>query len=55
MCRDVSCIILKQLENEKLGIEMESKYSDKSRYCASVSFADDVDAFSNGKNAKSKI
>ena len=55
MCRDISCLIIKQLETEKLGIILKSKLLQLKEQCVSVSFVDDTDFVSEGQEYESKM
>ena len=43
ICRDISCLIIKQLEVQNLGISFLSLVTAISILCSSVSFVDDTD------------
>ena len=43
MCRDVSCLIIKQLEKENLSVIFKALENQQIEQCVSVSFADDTD------------
>ena len=55
MCRDVSCLIIKQIENQNLEIEIKSIILGLIEHSVSVSFVDDTDLFSNGDEVKEKM
>ena len=48
MCRDISCLIIKQLENDNLGIIFKSNINQIEEQCVSVSFVDDTDFVTEG-------
>ena len=51
MCRDISYLIIKQLEVKNLGVCFLSLVILVSILCASVSFVDDIDLAAQGNNA----
>jgi len=55
MCRDISCLIIKQLEKEQLGIIFKSNLTHLKEQCVSVSFVDDTDFVSEGQDHESKM
>ena len=55
MCRDISCIIIKQLEIQNLGIWFISLLTGLRLLCASISFVDDTDLVADGSNAMHKM
>ena len=55
MCRDISCLIIKQLEIQNLGILFLSVITYASILCSSISFVDDTDLVADGTNATPKI
>jgi len=55
MCRDVSCLIIKQLENKELGIICKSPSSQTREQCVSVSFVDDTDFITDGNQYEDKM
>ena len=50
MCRDISCLIIKQLEMQNLGAYFLSLVTLASIVCASVLFVDDTDLSAQGRN-----
>ena len=55
MCRDVSCLIAKVLENKKYGINIKSKASKEEQLCTSVAFVDDIDLAEDGPQAQDNM
>ena len=55
MYRDVSYIIIKQIENQNLGIKMKSMISDLIEHGMSVLFVNDIDLFSDSDEVEEKI
>ena len=55
VCRDVSCIIIKVIENKRLGVFFTNKESGEAIQCVSVAFVDDTDFMTNGENALNKM
>ena len=55
MCRDISCLIIKQLEIQNLGILFLSVITYASILCSSISFVDDTDLVADGINATPKM
>jgi len=50
MCRDISCIIIRQLEVQNLGVCFLSLVTLMTVLCASVSFVDDTDLAAQGEH-----
>ena len=55
MCRDISCLIIRQLEVENLGICFLSLVTLITVLCASVSLVDDADLAADGENSVSQM
>jgi len=55
MCRDISCLIIKQLEKKNLGIEFLSKTTQVNTLVAAVSFVDNNDLAVDGDNSKVRM
>ena len=55
MCRDVSCIIIKVIENKRLGVFFINKLTGEVIQCVSVAFVDDTDFMTDGYNALEKM
>ena len=55
MYRDVSYLIIKQIENKNLGIEMKSIILGLKEHGVLVSFVDNTDLFSDGNEIKEKM
>jgi len=55
MCRDISCIIIKVIENKRLGVVFENQATGERIQCVSVAFVDDTDFMTNGENSVEKI
>ena len=54
MYRDVSCIIIKVIENKRLGVFFINKLTGEVIQCVSVAFVDDTDFMTDGENALKK-
>ena len=54
VCRDASCIIIKVLENEKLGMKFKSKLSQMETLISAIAFVDDVDLVAEGKEVEKR-
>ena len=50
LCRDMSCMIIKVLEKEELGIKYKSKLSQKEMMILAIAFVDDTDLVAEGTN-----
>ena len=48
-CRDVSCIIVRSIENKNLGMKIKDPYTYHEELRTSLAFVDDTDFFSNGQ------
>ena len=55
VCRDTSCLILKVIENENLGMNFDSNVTQKSMHVAAVSYVDDNDLVTDGVNVEDKM
>ena len=55
VCRDTSCLILKEIENNNLGMNFESRITQESIQVAAVSYVDDNDLVSDGSNVVDKM
>ena len=55
MCRDISCLIIKQLETQNLGIWFISLLTGLRILWHSISFVDDTDLVADGTNATQKM
>ena len=55
LCRDTSSLIIKQIEDQNLGIILQSLLVNISEQTVSVSFVDDTDLMTNGENNEIKI
>ena len=55
MCRDVSCIIIRVIENNLLGVLCINKISKEIIQCAAIAFADDTDFMTDGEEAQSQM
>ena len=54
VCRDTSCMIIKVLENEKLGIKFKSKMSQLETLTSAIAFVDDEDLVAEGKEVEKR-
>ena len=50
MCKDISCLIVRQLEVQNLGVRFLSLVTLMTVLCASASFVDDTDMVDQGEN-----
>jgi len=55
MCRDISSLIIKQIENENLGIIFQSPVKEVQEQSVSVSFVDDTDFIAEGHQYQQKM
>ena len=55
ICRDISCLIIKQLEVQNLGICFLSLVTAVSILCSSISFVDDADLVVDRDNATEEM
>jgi len=55
MCRDISCLIIKQIENQGLGIKFKSPIKNTSEQSVSVSFVDDTDFIAEGQRYEQEM
>ena len=55
MCRDIPCLIIKQLEKEKLGIIFKVLSNKKTEQYVSVSFVDDTNFITEGNEYDRKM
>jgi len=55
VCRNTSCLILKVIENNNLGMNFQSRVFNESIQVAAVSYVDDNDLVSDGDNAAEKM
>ena len=55
MCRDVSCIIIRVIENNLLGVLCINKISKEIIQCAAIAFVDDTDFMTDGEEAQSQM
>ena len=55
LCRDTSSIILKVLENRKLGVDYKSKLSKSEVLISAIAFVDDTDLIVEGTEAEEKM
>ena len=55
VCRDQSCLVFKQLERLKKGVELVLPLSLKRVRRTVIAYVDDADFFSNGKHCIQKI
>ena len=53
--KDVSCLIIKELENKGFRIEIKSHVSNKKELCAAVTFGDDIDLIEDGPKAEENM
>ena len=51
MCRDVSCLIIHQIEKQLIGVFSVDKITGKELQCVAVAFADDTDLMTEGEEA----
>jgi len=52
LCRDTSSMIIKVLENKKLGVEYKSKLTDDNITVSAIAFVDDTDLVAEGPKAE---
>lgn len=52
ICQDISCLIIRELEKRILGVKFESVISNKIEQCVAVSFVDDNNLATDGKNVE---
>ena len=55
MCRYMSCLMIKQLENKNYGIRMKSATSENVERCSAVAFVDDIDLVEDGPKAEENM
>ena len=55
ICRDTSCLIIKQLEKRNLGVEMTSKVTNHNELISAIAFVDDTDLVVEGENVEEKM
>ena len=55
MCRDVSCLIIKEIENRNLGIMFKVPMREEEEQCVSIYFVDDVDLITEGDDSEVKM
>jgi len=55
MCHDISCLIIRQLEIDKLGITFLSLITLLTVLCSSISFVDDTDLAVDEEQALQQI
>ena len=55
VCRDTSCLIMKRIEIEKVGMRLTSVLSKKQEEITAVLFVDDADMISEGEDAEEKM
>ena len=55
MCRDISCLIIRELEKRMLRVKFESVISNEIEQYVVVSFVDDNDLATDGENAEVKM
>ena len=55
VCRDTSCLILKVIEKNNLGMNFESLISNESMQVVAVSYVDDNDLVSDGEIVVEKM
>ena len=55
VCRDISCVIMKSIENDQLGIKFESGLTNQSSQIVAVMFVDDADMVTEGVEAEMKM
>ena len=55
VCRDTSCLIMKVIEQEKVGMRLESVITKRDEVITSVMFVDDADMVSEGENAEANM
>ena len=55
MYKDVSYLIIKQIEKEKLGIKIKSVISNEQQQYVSISFVNNMNLFTDSSNTKLKI
>jgi len=55
VCRDTSCLIMKSIENEQLGMEFVSGLTNEMIQIVAVMFVDDADMITEGVEAKMKM
>ena len=51
MCRDVSCLIMRCIENQKIGMFIVDKKTREETQCVAVTFVDDTDPMTEGEEA----
>jgi len=52
VCRDTSCLIIRQLEKRKFGVQMQSRITKKNELISAVAFVDDTDLLVEGDNVE---
>ena len=55
MCHDISCLIIRQLELQNLGITFLSIFTLLTVICSPISFVDDTDLIADGEKALQNI
>ena len=55
MCRDVSCLIIKEIENGNLGIKFKVPIIEEEEQCVSISFVDNTDLITEGDDSEAKM
>lgn len=55
MCRDVSCLIIKEIENRNLGIKFKAPIREEEEKCVSISFVDDTHLITEGDDSEGKM
>ena len=55
MYRDISCLIIRQLEKKNFGVNVESAVSNSKEQCTSVAFVDDIDLVEEGLEAATQM
>ena len=55
LCRDTSCLIIKEIEKQQLGMNINSNVTNETVQKAAVSYVDDNDYVTDGEDAKRKM
>ena len=55
MYRDVSCIIIRFIENKMLGIVFYDKIAKEIIQCIAIAFVDDTDFMTDSENSQAQI
>ena len=54
-CRDVSCIIIREIEKQNLGMQVRNNYNRSKHLRTALAFVDDTDFYANGKECEDKL